>query len=48
MDPLTKGLPPKTFIGHVERMSIMDKYKSLLTLSFDVCIYMYCCNAHIV
>ena len=24
-DPLTKGLPPKTFIGHVERMGIMDK-----------------------
>ncbi|WVZ17437.1 hypothetical protein V8G54_010419 [Vigna mungo] len=28
-DPLTKGLPPKTFIGHVESMSIMDK--SMLT-----------------
>ncbi|KOM46353.1 hypothetical protein LR48_Vigan07g005700 [Vigna angularis] len=28
-DPLTKGLPPKTFIGHVESMSIMDK--SILT-----------------
>ncbi|KAK9089019.1 hypothetical protein Scep_028101 [Stephania cephalantha] len=28
-DPLTKGLPPKTFIGHVERMGIIDK--SLLT-----------------
>ena len=24
-DPLTKGLPQKTFIGHVERISIMDK-----------------------
>jgi len=24
-DPLTKGLPPKTFIGHVERMGVMDK-----------------------
>nr|ABW74556.1 copia-like pol polyprotein [Boechera divaricarpa] len=24
-DPLTKGLPPKTFIGHVERMGIIDK-----------------------
>lgn len=24
-DPLTKGLPPKTFIGHVESMGIMDK-----------------------
>ena len=24
-DPLTKGLPPKTFSGHVERMGIMDK-----------------------
>ncbi|KAK9169245.1 hypothetical protein Syun_001385 [Stephania yunnanensis] len=28
-DPLTKGLPPKTFIGHVERIGIIDK--SLLT-----------------
>lgn len=24
-DPLTKGLPPKTFIGHVERMGVIDK-----------------------
>ena len=24
-DPLTKGLPPKMFIGHVERMGIIDK-----------------------
>ena len=24
VDPLTKGLPPKTFIGHVERMGIMS------------------------
>ena len=24
-DPLTKGLPPKTFIGHVERMGVMNK-----------------------
>jgi len=24
-DPLTKGLPPKSFIGHVERMGVMDK-----------------------
>jgi len=24
-NPLTKGLPPKTSIGHVEKMSIMDK-----------------------
>ena len=24
-DPLTKGLPPKTFIGHVERMDIIDR-----------------------
>ena len=24
-DSLTKGLPPKAFIGHVERMSIMDR-----------------------
>ncbi|CAA7022588.1 unnamed protein product [Microthlaspi erraticum] len=24
-DPLTKGLPPKAFIGHVERMGIIDK-----------------------
>ena len=23
-DPLTKGLPPKTFIGHVERMGLMS------------------------
>ncbi|KAL3648992.1 hypothetical protein CASFOL_005395 [Castilleja foliolosa] len=23
-DPLTKGLPPKTFIGHVERMGVMN------------------------
>lgn len=30
VDPLTKGLPPKTFIGHVERMGVMDK--SLLTM----------------
>ncbi|WVY90570.1 hypothetical protein V8G54_036084 [Vigna mungo] len=28
-DPLTKGLPPKTFIGHVESMGIIDK--SMLT-----------------
>ncbi|KAJ1420620.1 Integrase, catalytic core [Sesbania bispinosa] len=28
-DPLTKGLPPKTFVGHVESMGVMDK--SLLT-----------------
>ena len=28
--PLTKGLPPKIFIGHVERMGVMDK--SLLTM----------------
>ncbi|KAJ1382702.1 hypothetical protein SESBI_44015 [Sesbania bispinosa] len=27
--PLTKGLPPKTFIGHVESMDVMEK--SLLT-----------------
>ena len=24
-DPLTKGLPPKAFIGHVERMDIIKK-----------------------
>ena len=24
-DPLTKGLPPKTFTGHVERMGILDR-----------------------
>ena len=24
-DPLTKGLPPKTFIGHVDRMGVIDK-----------------------
>ncbi|OMO97059.1 Integrase, catalytic core [Corchorus capsularis] len=24
-DPLTKGLPPKTFVGHVERMGLIDK-----------------------
>lgn len=24
-DLLTKGLPPKTFIGHVERMGVIDK-----------------------
>ena len=24
-DPLTKGLPPKVFIGHIERMGIIDK-----------------------
>ncbi|KAL8161807.1 hypothetical protein V2J09_013296 [Rumex salicifolius] len=24
-DPLTKGLPPKAFIGHVERMGVIDK-----------------------
>ena len=24
VDPLTKGLPPKMFIGHVENMSIMS------------------------
>ena len=24
-DPLTKELPPKIFIGHVERMGIIDK-----------------------
>jgi len=24
-DPLTKGLSPKTFIGHVERMGVMGK-----------------------
>ncbi|KAK9749378.1 hypothetical protein RND81_02G122000 [Saponaria officinalis] len=24
-DPLTKGLPPKAFIGHVERMSVLEK-----------------------
>ena len=24
-DPLTKGLPPKAFIGHVERMGIINK-----------------------
>lgn len=29
-DPLTKSLPPKTFIDHVKNMVIMDK--SLLTL----------------
>ncbi|KAM3219754.1 hypothetical protein P3L10_024285 [Capsicum annuum] len=23
-DPLTKGLPPKTFIEHIERMSLID------------------------
>ena len=28
-DPLTKGLPPKIFVGHVKRMGIIDK--SLLT-----------------
>ena len=25
-DPLTKGLPPKTFIGHVERIGLMSNY----------------------
>ena len=30
VDPLTKGLPPKTFVDHVERMDIMDKF--LLTM----------------
>ena len=29
-DPLTKGLPPKIFVGHVERMGVVDK--SLLTM----------------
>jgi len=29
-DSLTKGLPPKAFIGHVERMGVMDK--SLVTM----------------
>jgi hypothetical protein len=24
-DPLTKGLPPKTFNGHVVKMGIIDK-----------------------
>jgi len=24
-DPLTKGLPPKTFTGHVEMMGVMEK-----------------------
>ena len=24
-DPLTKGLPPKTFVGHVGQMGLMDK-----------------------
>ena len=24
VDPLTKGLPPKTFVEHVERMGIID------------------------
>ena len=24
-DPLTKGLPPKTFTGHVDRMGILDR-----------------------
>ena len=24
-DPLTKGLPPKTFTGHIERMGILDR-----------------------
>ena len=24
VDPLTKGLPPKTFTGHVERMGLMS------------------------
>lgn len=24
-DPLTKGLPPMTYIGHVERMGIIEK-----------------------
>ncbi|CAM8943489.1 unnamed protein product [Rhodiola kirilowii] len=24
-DPLTKGLPPKAFIGHVERMGVIDR-----------------------
>jgi hypothetical protein len=24
-DPLTKGLPPRTFNGHVTRMGIIDK-----------------------
>ena len=25
-DPLTKGLPPKTFTEHVERMGIIENY----------------------
>ena len=24
-DPITKGLAPKVFIGHIERMGIIDK-----------------------
>ena len=24
VDPLTKGLPPKTFVEHVERMGLMN------------------------
>ena len=28
-DPLTKGLPPKVFIGHIERMGIEDKSPSM-------------------
>ena len=26
IDPLTKGLPPKTFTGHVERMDIIGQH----------------------
>ena len=26
VDPLTKGLPPKTFFGHVERIGLMSNY----------------------
>ena len=37
-DPLTKGLPPKTFNGHVIRMGIIDK--SLLAWSVYTCICM--------
>jgi len=25
VDPLTKGLSPKTFFGHIRRMGIIDK-----------------------
>ena len=44
-NPLTKGLLPKIFIGHVERMRIIDK--SLLALYLHMYIYQFGCLAHV-